>query len=126
MISVRQPLYKGFDSNACETLYNKLKNQIGDDDFNDVIKRTRFYSFYITSTWELIGCIYYYYKNNRLYVNAFAERNHHLLNLECFKESLKWFKEDVYAETTHKTATLCLLKCGFKKINKNTFVYRRK
>ena len=70
MISVRLPLHKGFDYEACKKLYEKLQDQINDDNFDDVVKRTIFYSFYITSTWELIGCIYYYRKGDKSQYNA--------------------------------------------------------
>lgn len=125
MITVRVPQDKKFDYGACRALYENLNDRIQDGDFDDVINRTQFFSFYITSTNELIGCIYYYEKENKLFVNAFANRKHHRLNLECLKETFKWFDSDIYATSKHKTAILCLYRCGFKKINDNTFVYRR-
>jgi hypothetical protein len=125
MITVRVPQDKEFDYEACRGLYDDLNDRIQDGDFDDVINRTQFFSFYIASTNELIGCIYYYEKDNKLFVNAFANRKHHRLNLECLKETFKWFDGDIYATTKHKTAILCLYRCGFKKINDNTFVYRR-
>ncbi len=114
-----------FNYTECEELYNQCKNEIQDDDFKDVIKRTFFYSFHIWPTGEVLGCIYYFYKGKKLYVNAFASRHHHLLNLECFKKSLEWFKCNIYAEGLHRTSRLCLLKCGFKRVKGNLFIYRR-
>ncbi len=125
MIVVRTPLDDLFNYTECEELYNQCKNEIQDDDFKDVIKRTFFYSFYEWNTGELIGCIYYFYKGKKLFVNAYASRGHHLLNLECFKKSLEWFKCNIYAEGLHRTSRLCLLKCGFKRIKGNLFIYRR-
>ena len=115
-----------FNYAECEELYNTCKDKINDDDFEDVIKRTLFFSFYIASTNVLIGCIYYYLKGRKLFVNAFANRKHHLINLECFKESLKWFKRNIYATSNQKTAIYCLLKCGFKYDKKqDLYIYRR-
>lgn len=124
MLRVITPKDMTFNYTECEELYNEYKELIGDDDFKDVINRTRFYAFYISKTMELIGCIYYYEIGRKLFVNAFANRHHHELNLECLKESMRWFKRNIYAKTNHKTAILCLLKCGFKKEN-NLYVHRR-
>ena len=126
MITVRTPKHELFNYAECEELYNSCKADLQGDDFDKVIKNTLFYSFYIWQTGELIGCIYYYKKNGKMYVNAFAKRGHHLLNLECLKESLTWFKCNIYAEALHKTSRLCVLKCGFKRKKGNLFIYRRK
>lgn len=73
-----------------------------------------------------IGCIYFYEIDGNLYVNAVAYRKTHLLNIECFKKSLTWWNCDIYARTHHKTAIYGILKCGFKKIKPNLYVYKRK
>lgn len=128
MIIARTPNDELFNYTECEELYNQNKELVGDGSFEDVIKRTDFYSFTIWNNNELIGCIYYYKRDgSRTYVNAFARRGHHELNLECLKESLNRRKENViYAETKHKTAILCLYRLGFKKISENLYEYRRK
>lgn len=126
MIAVYTPEDKLFNYAEVEEMYNENKEQIGDDDFEDVIKRTKFYAFYILQTRELIGCIYFFKKGRRTFVNAFAGRKHHLLNLECFKESLSWLNCNIYADTKNKCSRLCVLKCGFKKVKDNIYVYRRK
>lgn len=125
MITVRTLKDKFFDYKKVEKLYISCQNDLQDDDFKEVIERTLFYSFYITATNELIGCIYFHKKGKRLFVNAFARRKHHLLNLECFKESLKWFDCNIYAVGLHKTSRLCLLKSGFKRIKNNLFFYKK-
>ena len=124
MIRVITPKNLTFNYAECEELYDTYKDLIGDDDFEDVINRTDFYAFYISKTMELIGCIYYYKIGRKLFVNAFANRHHHELNLECLKESMRWYKRNIYAKTNHKTASLCLLKCGFKK-EKDLYIHRR-
>ena len=121
MITVRTPKDKYFNYFECENLYKKCQKDLQDDDFKSVIERTLFYSFYISATNELIGCIYFHKKGKQLFVNAFANRKHHLLNLECFKESLKWFNCNIYAVGLHKTSRLCLFKCGFERIRNNIF-----
>lgn len=126
MITVYTPEDKLFNYAEVEELYNSCKNDIEDGDFSDVIKRTRFYAFYIMQTRELLGCIYFFKKGRRLFVNAFAGRKHHLLNLECLKEALSWFKCNVYAYAQNKMSKLCVLRCGFKKLKDNLYVYRRK
>lgn len=126
MIVVRTPKDKLFNYTEVEELYNKYKQELNDGDFSEVIKSTLFYAFYIWKTVELIGCIYFYKKDNKLFLNAFAARGHHELNLECLKESLKWFECDIYAEGLHKTSRLCLLKCGFKRVKNNLFILERR
>ena len=128
MIIVRTPNDNLFNYTECEELYNKNRELVGDDEFDDIIRRTDFYSFIIWQNNELIGCIYYYKPDgSRTYVNAFAERGHHKLNLECLKESLSHRTEDViYAKTKHRTAALCLYRVGFKKIGDNLYENRRK
>lgn len=126
MIVVRIPTDELFNYTECEELYNKYKEELEDDDFDTVIKKSFFYSFYIWSNNEHIGCIYYYYDNEgRLFVNAFANRHHHQINLECFKKSLEWFDCDIYANGLHKTSRLCLRKCGFENVKDNLFILHR-
>lgn len=124
MISVKIPADKNFNFKECKKLYRKYSKFIGDKgNFRDIVNNSFFYSFFNDDLF--IGCIYFYEKNNKLYINAYADRYTHLINLECLKKSLTWFNCNIYAETTHKTAILCLLKCGFKKYNNNTYIYER-
>lgn len=125
MIYVRTPQDVLFNYAECEEMYNACKDKLRDREFKDVVKDTLFYAFYIKTTNELIGCAYYFLKGRKLMVNAFANRKHHLLNLECFKESLSWFKRNIYAEATEPTSRLCVLRCGFERVKDNLFRYRR-
>ena len=115
IITIATPNDIYFDYHKCKDMYNKYRHLVQDGNFDDVIKRTFFFSFTNSLDNTLIGCIYYFYKNDKLFVNAFADRKHHLLNLDCFKKSLQWFDCDIYAEGLHKTSRLCLLKSGFKR-----------
>lgn len=126
MITIRTPKDKLFNYQECKELYDSCNDRIQDGDFDVVIRTTDFFAFYLTKTRELIGCIYYFKKGKRLFVNAFAHRGHHLLNLECFKYSLTWWKSNVYANAIQKTSRLCVMRCGFEKVKDNLYVYRRK
>lgn len=124
MIRVLIPDNYEFNYKQCKKLFKKHKKLINENqDFRNIVKNTFFYSFFDDE--KFLGCIYYYYKNNRLYFNGFSDRHTHLQNLECLKMSFDWFNCDIYAETPHKTAILCLLKCGFKKISENTYKLAR-
>lgn len=125
MIVVRTPEHPLFNYTECRELFEQHK-EIDVDDFDTILKTTHFFEFYDWNKHELIGCIYYYREKGKLCVSAYANRGHHELNLECFKRSLTWYKTNIYAYCKVKTARLCLLKCGFEKISKNLFVYRRK
>lgn len=124
MIKVLIPQNQKFNFKECKKLFKKHKKLINDKrKFRDIVNNTYFYSFF--DDFKHIGCIYFYYKNNRLYVNAFANRHCHEQNLLCLKMSLDWFDCNIFAETEHKTAILCLLKCGFNKIDTNLYKYER-
>ena len=124
MIRVFIPTNKEFNYKECKKMYKKYQRYIRDDqEFRDIVKNTFFYSFFDDD--RHIGCIYYYVRNGKLFVNAFANRHTHLINIECLKKSFEWFKGNIYAETRHKTAIFCLYKCGFKKLKNNIYVLER-
>ena len=121
MIRVLIPKDKNFTLKQCKKLYKEHKKLIGDNQkFRDIVENTYFYSFFDDN--KHLGCIYYYLKNNKLFVNAFAHRHTHELNLQCLKKTFDWFNCDIYAQTTHKTAILCLYKCGFRKVKDNLYI----
>lgn len=119
------PLFYSFNHwFECKKMYEDNQPLIGDTQlFEDIIEDTFFYSFIEDN--KLLGCIYFYKKNNKLFLNAFAGRHHHCQNIKCLKTALSWFNCDIYAKALHKTSVLCLLKCGFKKVNNNIYKYRR-
>ena len=119
------PSNPNFNYFECKKMYEDNQHLIGDDvDFDNVILHTFFYSFIVDN--KFIGCIYYYEQDDKLFVNVVANRKTHLINLECFKKSLGWWNCDIYARSHNKTAIYGMLKCGFKKIGENLYVYRRK
>lgn len=122
MIKVYIPKDKEFNYLEAKNLFNFYKKEINDDsDFDDIIKNTFFYSFYNDS--DFIGCLYFYKKDEELYVNAFSKR--HKPTKECFDMALGWFNCDIYAKTPHKAAVYRLLSSGFKKIDTDLYKYER-
>ena len=113
-----------FNYEQCKKLFEDNQHLIEDyEKFDDVIKNTFFYSFFVGG--KHIGCIYYYEIDDKLYVNAVAYRKTHLINIEYFKTSLTWWNCDIYARTHHKTAIYTILKCGFRKVAENLYIYER-
>ena len=108
----------------CKRLYEKVQEWICDtNSFEFIVKNTFFYLF--LNNKKMIGAIYYFVdENNKLYLNGFAKRKMHLLNIECLKMSLKWFKGDIHAVAQNRMSRLCLSKCGFEWIGGKEFVYR--
>lgn len=124
MIQILIPSNRAFNYQECKKLFEDNQDLLEDFyNFDTVIKNTFFYSF--CENGKHLGCIYYYEIDDKLFVNAVAYRKTHLTNIECFKKSLTWWNCDVYARTHHKTAIYAILKCGFKKIGKNLYKYRR-
>lgn len=126
MINVLIPKNETFNYEECEKLYNKCRRFMNENQsFRDIVEKTMFFSIFDED--KFIGCIYYYMRDNdeKLYVNAFAGRHTHLANVEALKKTMSWYNCDIYAETRHKTAILCLYKCGFKKVRNNLYRYER-
>lgn len=128
MIIVRTQNDTLFNYAECEELFNKHKDKLEEDGstFDDVLKRTCFYSFYDISTGKLIGCIYYFKKGRKLYVSVFAERGHSEINFKCFAKSLTWWKGNIWAYCKQRTAKIGLIRAGFEQVSKNMYVLRRK
>ena len=118
------PSDSDFNYQECKKLFEDNQLLIEDyEKFDNVLRNTFFYSFLIDG--KHIGCIYFYEIDNKLYVNAVAYRKTHLTNIDCFKTSLTWWNCDIYARTHHKTAIYTILKCGFKKVANNLYIYER-
>ena len=107
----------------CKNLYETVQDKICDkSSFNFICQNTLLYVFLINST--LIGGIYYFLDDEgKLFLNGFSKRKMYPLTLDCLKMSLKWFKGSIYAEAQNRASALCLLKCGFKKTKKKTYVF---
>lgn len=118
------PQDKNFEFERCKKMYEQYTPRVKDDaSFEEVVSNTFFYSFYDEDNITL--CVYFYEIDGKLWVNGYGLRNKHLFNKECFKESLTWFNCDVWANTQYKEVAWALLRCGFKKFDKNIYVYHR-
>ena len=106
-------------------MYEQKKDKICDvNDFEFIIHNTLFYCF-IDEEGSLLGAIYFFVdENNKLFLNAYAGRGHHKINMECLKISTTWFSCDIYAEAQNRASALCLLRSGFKRYKDNVFVYK--
>ena len=126
MIKVFIPYDKEFwvFKDECKKLYESVQDQICDtNSFEFIIENTFFYLFVFDE--KLVGAIYFFEdENKKLFVNGFANRKMHLLNLECLKMSLNWFNCDIYATAQNKMSELCLKKCGFIEIGEKEFIYK--
>ncbi len=105
-------------------LYKESQKRLCDpNDFDFVTKNTLFYGF--VDQKELIGGIYFFKENEKLFMNGFAGRKHFDKNIECVKMSLNWFNCDIYAEAQNKASAISLLKSGFKRKEGKLFVYKQ-
>ena len=119
------PLDSLFDYQEAKKLWEKYKDKLEDGgDFDKVLENSQFFSFY--SDKKLIGCISFYQNDGKTFVNAFAGRKTHAINLECLKKALTFYNCDIYAKSKEKPAIYCILKCGFKKIENNLYIYERR
>ena len=110
----------------CKNLYEKVQSQITDTNtFEFIINNTLFYIY--TDNNKLIGASYFFVKDDgNLYFNGFANRKMHDLCIKCLKMTLNWFKGSIYAEAQNRASALCLVKCGFKRVKDNLFVFNSK
>lgn len=110
--------------NQLKDLYEKNQEKICDTNNFDFIKNnTLFYMFLMND--KLLGAIYYFMDNDRLFLNGFANRKNFEANLYCLTWSTTWFNCDIYAESQNRASALCLLKCGFKKYKDNIFILKK-
>ena len=101
-------------------MYQGSQTNIGDtNSFEFITENTLFYGFIKGD--KVIGAIYFFEEEDKLYLNAYAGRKHLEDNIECVKMSLGWFNCDIYAQAQNRASALCLLKSGFERINSNLF-----
>ena len=108
----------------CKKLYESVQEKICDpNSFDFICFNTYFYLFVDEN--RLIGAIYYFVdKDGKLFLNGFANRKMHKLNLECLKMSLEWFNTDIYAQAQNRASALCLLRCEFRRDKGDVFVFK--
>lgn len=103
-------------------LYEKSQDKICDaNTFEFVRDNTLFYTFLLNG--KVIGAIYYFLDNGKLFLNGFAIRKNLKANLQCLNLSTSWFNCNIYAEAQNRASAYCLLKCGFRRLDGNLFVF---
>ena len=103
-------------------LYEKSQDKICDaNTFEFVRDNTLFYTFLLNG--KVIGAIYYFLDGGKLFLNGFAIRKNLKDNLYCLKLSTTWFNCKIYAEAQNRASAYCLLKCGFRRLDGNLFVF---
>lgn len=109
----------------CKKLYENVQVEIHDtNSFEFICTNTFFYMFLDGN--KLIGTIYYFIdEDGKLFLNGFANRKMHRLNLECLKMSTEWFDSNIYAQAQNRASALCLIRCGFKRVDKDIFVLKK-
>lgn len=126
MIRVLIPTNEEFCKYEAELrkLYEENQEKICDTNSFDFIRdNTLFYMFLNDD--DLIGAIYYFMDNGKLFFNGFAFRKKGLLTRECLRNSLSWYNCDVYAEAQNRASAFSLLRCGFERVEGKLFVYKR-
>ncbi len=126
MIEVLIPLNPEFQKYETQVkeLYEKSQEKICDPNSFDFVKNNTLFYIFIQNG-ALIGAIYYFMENNKLFLNAFSSPKNHLANLECLHLSTTWFTPPIYAEAQNRASALCLLRCGFKRVEGNLFCLER-
>lgn len=110
--------------NQLRVMYEENQGKIADSNSFEFIRdNTLFYAFLSGS--KLIGAIYYFMDDSKLFLNAFAIRKNLKENLLCLKMSTTWFNCNIYAEAQNRASALCLLRCGFKRLYSDLFVYEQ-
>lgn len=109
--------------NQLRLLYKQNQEKICDtNSFEFIRDNTLLYMFLFNN--KLIGAIYYFMENGKLFLNGFSKRKNFEKNLECLKLSTTWFNCNIYAEAQNRASALCLLKSGFKRVCDNLFVLK--
>ena len=81
------------------------------------------FCFYSKDTGKLLGCIYLEDDNGRVCLSGFSVRKNYDIVIRAIKLTSDIFhKDDLYALTDKKSAIMVLLRCGFKKIDDETYL----
>ena len=119
----QNPDFKKYEKEI-KALYEDNQSKICDNNsFNFIKNNTLFYLF--ISDGKVLGAIYYFVYDKKLFLNGFAKRKSLAKNLFCLLWSTTWFTKDIYAEAQNKASAFCLLRCGFKRVKENLFVLKK-
>lgn len=127
MLEVLIPSNSEFNKyeNEIMALYKENQGKITDtNSFEFIRDNTLFYLFLIDK--EVLGAIYYFIEDGKLFLNGFAKRNSLFEKLYCLLWSTTWFNTDIYAEAQNRASAFCLLKCGFKRVKGNLFIFKKR
>ena len=81
------------------------------------------FCFYSKDTGKLLGCIYLEDDNGRVCLSGFSVRKNYDIVIRAIKLISDVFHEDdLYSLTDKKSAIMVLLRCGFKKIDDETYL----
>ena len=81
------------------------------------------FCFYSKDTGKLLGCIYLEDDNGRVCLSGFSVRKNYDNVIRAIKLISDIFHEDdLYSLTDKKSAIMVLLRCGFKKIDDETYL----
>ena len=81
------------------------------------------FCFYSKDTGKLLGCIYLEDDDGRVCLSGFSVRKNYRVVIKAIKFISNLFHEDnLYALTNKKSAIMVLLRCGFKKIDDETYL----
>ena len=108
--------------NEVKKLYLENQDKSNDDNtFDFICKETFFYLFLVDE--KILGVIYFFQDDGKLYLNGFAVRKFLKEKLEALKLATTWFNCEIYAEAQNKASAYCLKKVGFKKITERLYAY---
>lgn len=108
--------------NEVKKLYLENQDKINDNNtFDFICKETFFYLFLVDE--KILGVIYFFQDDGKLYLNGFAVRKFLKEKLEALKLATTWFNCEIYAEAQNKASAYCLKKVGFKKITERLYAY---
>ena len=81
------------------------------------------FCFYSKDTGKLLGCIYLEDDNGRVCLSGFSVKKNYNNVIKAIKLISDFFhKDDLYSLTNKKSAIMVLLRCGFKKIDDETYL----
>ena len=81
------------------------------------------FCFYSKDTGKLLGCIYLEDDNGRVCLSGFSVRKNYDIVIRAIKLiSDISHEDDLYPLTHKKSAIMVLLRCGFKKIDNETYL----
>lgn len=81
------------------------------------------YCFCVYDDDKLKGCIYLEDDNGRVCLSGFSVRKNYDIVIKAIKFISNLFHEDdIYSLTDKKSAIMVLLRCGFKKIDDETYL----